>query len=131
VLVIDDDQDFQASVRALLESQGYTVIAAESGKEGLQMLVEHNPDAIILDIMMETSDEGYSVTHAIKYQQGYERCRQVPIIMVSSLEEAPDERFPMAPEVEMIRPDNYLTKPLDISRFLEVVRKTVAPEIVA
>jgi len=129
VLVIDDDQDFRASVRALLESQGYAVFAAESGNEGLRMLVEHNPDAIILDIMMETSVEGYGVTHALKHEQDYERYRHIPIIMVSSIEEAPDERFPMAPEAEMIQPDNYLTKPLDISRFLEVVRRHVAPEV--
>jgi hypothetical protein len=44
--------------------------------------------------------------------------------MISSIEESPDERFPMAPEVEMIRPDRYMTKPLEIPRLLEVLRKT-------
>ena len=126
VLVIDDDRDFRASVRSLLENHGYAVIEAESGKEGLQKLVEDKPDVILLDIMMECTTEGYGVNQAIKYQDAYEEYRDTPIIMVSSIEESPDERFPMASEVEMIRPDSYLTKPLDIPGFLEVVKKAVA-----
>jgi len=126
VLVIDDDRDFRASVRSLLEDQGYVVVEAESGQEGLKKLVEHKPDIILLDIMMECSTEGYGVNQAIKYQEAYQEFRNTPIIMVSSIEETPDERFPMAGEVETIRPDSYLTKPLDIPRFLEIVKRTAA-----
>jgi len=46
--------------------------------------------------------------------------------MLSSIEESPDERFPMAAEVDMIRPDSYLTKPIDIPTLLEAVGKAVA-----
>jgi CheY-like chemotaxis protein len=126
VLVIDDDQDFRASVKSLLESHGFTVVEADSGKDGLRKLVEHKPDLIILDVMMECCVEGYGVTQAIKYQEAYAAYRNTPIIMVSSIEESPDERFPMSAEVEMIRPDRYLTKPLQIEKFLEVVGRTVA-----
>jgi hypothetical protein len=45
--------------------------------------------------------------------------------MVSSIEESPDERFPMSAEVEMIRPDRYLTKPLDIPQFLQFLERAV------
>jgi hypothetical protein len=43
--------------------------------------------------------------------------------MVSSITETPDELFSRAGELDMIRPDRYLTKPLDIPRFLEVVKR--------
>ena len=125
ILVIDDDQDFRTAVRSLLESQGYEVLEAASGHEGLQMVVRHNPDAILLDIMMETTVEGYGVTYALKYQDEYADFRQLPVFMVSSIEESPDERFPMSAEVEMIRPDLYLTKPLDIPAFLQMLEKAV------
>jgi CheY-like chemotaxis protein len=125
VLLIDDDQDFRASVRSLLEGHGYGVIEAASGHEGLRMIVEHKPDAVLVDIMMETSVEGYCVTHALKHLDEYAEYRHVPVLMVSSIEESPDERFPMSPEAEMIRPDTYLTKPLDIPRFLEILERTV------
>ena len=127
VLLIDDDHDFRASVRSLLESRGYEVLEAPSGNSGLRMVLEHKPDAILLDVMMETSVEGYGVTHALKYRDEYAQCAHIPVFMVSSIEESPDERFPMSAEVEMIRPDRYLTKPLDIPGFLRLLEEAVAP----
>jgi CheY-like chemotaxis protein len=126
VLLIDDDSDFRASVKSLLESHGYTVLEASSGHAGLRMAAEHKPDVILLDIMMETTVEGYGVTHSLKYRDEYAQFRDIPIFMVSSIEESPDERFPMSAEVEMIRPDRYLTKPLNISEFLRLLEETLA-----
>jgi two-component system sensor histidine kinase ChiS len=125
VLVIDDDQDFQASVRSLLETHEYMVIEANSAKEGLEKLVEHRPDVVVLDIMMENDFAGYGVNQAIKYKDEFEGYRKVPIIMVSAIQETPEERFRMASEVEMIRPDIYLTKPLEIPKFLQTVKRLV------
>ncbi len=129
VLLIDDDQDFRESVRSLLESRGYEVIEAESGHEGLRMAAGSKPDVILLDVMMETSVEGYSVTHALKYHDEYAESRDTPLFMVSSIQESPDERFPMSAEVEMIRPDRYLSKPLDIPRFLDLLEQAVGPKL--
>ena len=126
ILVIDDDQDFRVSVRSLLESQGYVVLEAASGKDGLRKVVEQKPDIIVLDIMMECDVEGYGVNQAIKYQDAYAEYRDIPIIMTSSIELSPDERYPMAGELDMIRPDFYLTKPLDIPKFLEVLQRGAA-----
>ena len=125
VLLIDDDSDFREAVKSLLESHGYNVLEASSGQDGLRMVAEHKPDAILLDIMMETSSEGYGVTHSLKYRDEYAEFRNIPIFMISSIEESPDERFPMSAEVEMIRPDRYLTKPLDIPELLRLLEKTV------
>ncbi len=123
VLIIDDDADYRASVRALLESQGCTVAEAESGEQGLARLGAEKPDLIVLDIMMKCSCDGYGVTWAIKHDDTYSAFRHIPILMTSSIEDAPDDRFALCPEAEMIRPDYYLTKPLDIPRFLETVER--------
>ena len=127
VLLIDDDDDFRASLRPVLEAHAYTVLEAASGDEGLRKLVEHRPDVVVVDIMMESASEGYGVTQAIRWQEAYQDFRGIPIIMVSSIEETPDERFFMSGEVDMIRPDTYLTKPLDIPRFLEVLKQCATP----
>jgi len=124
VLVIDDDTDFTTAVRSILEREGFVVVEADSGTEGLRKLRECHPDLVILDIMMESPTEGYSVNEAIKHSGEFDDV-QTPIIMVSSIQESPDDRYPRAPEVDMIRPDRYLTKPLDIPRFLEIVRKVM------
>ncbi|MGO9255486.1 MAG: response regulator [Bryobacteraceae bacterium] len=125
VLLIDDDSDFRAAVKSLLESHGYMVLEASSGHEGLRMVVEQQPDVILVDIMMETTVEGYGITHSLRYRDEYAEFRHIPIFMISSIEEGPDERFPMSAEVEMIRPDWYLTKPLDIPKLLQLLEKAV------
>ncbi len=126
VLVIDDDEDFRASVRSLLENRGYVVFEADSGADGLLKVVEHKPNLIVLDIMMKCSSEGYGVNQAIKHQEEYRDYRNIPVVMTSSIELSPDELFPMAGEVEMIRPDYYLTKPLDIPVFLQIVDRAAS-----
>jgi CheY-like chemotaxis protein len=123
ILVIDDDLDFRSSVRALLHSEGHDVIEADSGREGLRKVVECEPDLILLDIMMESASEGYGLNQAIKFQDTYADYRHIPVVMISSIELSPDELYGSAGEVDMIRPDDYVTKPLDIPRFLEVIRK--------
>lgn len=125
ILIIDDDMDFHQSIGALLEAEGYRVVHASSGREGLRVLREGPPDAIILDVMMESSTEGYGVNFAIKYQPEYAAYQDIPVIMVSSIEESPDERFPRAEETELIRPDRYLKKPVDVPRLLDILGAAV------
>ncbi|MCU0645038.1 MAG: response regulator [bacterium] len=124
ILIIDDDEDFRISIRTLLESHDYRVIEAESGKQGLKKIKSDKPDLIVLDIMMETIDEGYLLNQIIKFQKDYEDYKSMPILMVSSIQQDPLSRFPKAAgEVEMIMPDYYLTKPVDVPKFLELVKK--------
>jgi CheY-like chemotaxis protein len=122
VLIIDDDRDFRIALGALLESAGYAVVEAASQKDGLGKLIEHEPHAVILDITVESRCEGYGVNEAIKFGEEYRKYRDIPVIMVSAIQESPDERFPRSEEVGLIRPDRYLTKPLDSARFLEVLQ---------
>ena len=124
ILIIDDDQDYRTSVQTLLESHHYRVAVATSGKEGLQKIKEEKPDLIVLDIMMETIDEGYSLNQMVKFQKDYEEFKDIPILMVSSIQKDPLSRYPRASGwVDMIIPDQYMTKPLDIPKFLELVQK--------
>ena len=122
ILLIDDDSDFCASTRTLLEREGYTVCVASSGKEGLAKVVSERPDLVVLDIMMEHQWAGYEVNQAIKFQDGYDPVRSVPILMVSSVQTPPADRFRMAEEAPLVTPDSYLGKPLDIPTFLAAVR---------
>jgi CheY-like chemotaxis protein len=123
VLIIDDDDDFRAAVSTLLSGEGYRVDEATSGREGLERLEDVRPDLVIVDVMMESAAEGYGISQALRFQPRYRELQDVPILMISSIEESPDEIYARASEVGMIRPDRYLTKPLDVPRFLDTVRQ--------
>jgi CheY-like chemotaxis protein len=129
VLIIDDDADYKASVQPLLEAEGYEVFTAASGKEGIRKIAECLPDVIVLDVMMESSTEGYVVSQTVKFQMEQHAVGDIPILMVSSIEMSPDELFPRAEEVGMIRPDAYMTKPLDFERFLKTIDKLVSRRV--
>jgi CheY-like chemotaxis protein len=126
ILILDDDADYRASLRSILESEGYRVVTASSGREGLAMVGEHRPDVIVLDVMMESSTEGYAVSFAMQFGP---EARDTPIVMVSSIEASPDELFARSGEVGLIRPTHYLTKPLDIPRFLEVLARLTGQRV--
>jgi two-component system alkaline phosphatase synthesis response regulator PhoP len=122
ILIIDDDEDYLASTQALLEGEGYEVSGAASGHEGLDVARAKKPDLIVLDIMMESPVEGYTVVQALKFHQQYSDLAEIPVVMVSAVREDPSSRFPMAGEVPLITPDAYFTKPIDVPKFLECVR---------
>ena len=123
ILVIDDDADFLKSVTALLETEGYSVSSARSGKQGLPKIASVQPDLIILDIMMEHVTTGYEINQAVKFGNEFASVKNIPILMVSSIQIDPARRFSMAGEMEMVTPNAYLTKPLDIHQFLAKIRE--------
>ncbi|MFH1748298.1 MAG: response regulator [Planctomycetota bacterium] len=122
ILIIDDDDDYRASTRALLEGEGYEVEEASTGRAGCAAARANPPDLIVLDIMMESPVEGYTTVHALKFLDEESELADVPILMVSSVQDDPSTLFPMSSDTAMITPDAYLTKPLDIPKFLEAVR---------
>ena len=122
ILVIDDDQDYCRSMEMLLKREGYDVVCALSGSQGLEMAVTNKPDLIVLDVMMETMWAGYEVNQTLRFRRGYESVRKVPIVMVSALEQHPSERFARTDDPSRVGPDVYLTKPLEVRGFVETVR---------
>ena len=79
ILIIDDDADIRATLRLVLETAGFSVGEAATGEEGIKTANEVNPDAIIVDLMMETVDAGSRVSAQLK-ESGYSG----PIYMLSS-----------------------------------------------
>ena len=65
ILVIEDDKSHQKLLNRLLEHQGYQVLIASNGKEGLKIVKENSVDLIITDILMPEKD-GYEVIREVK-----------------------------------------------------------------
>ena len=72
ILIIDDDRDLVESIRIVLESRKYEVRTAYNGKEGYQKIQEKAPDLIILDVMMATDTEGFSLAYKLRNNPAYQ-----------------------------------------------------------
>lgn len=79
ILIIDDDPDIRAAIRIVLESAGFSVGEAADGEEGVKIAQRIKPDAIIVDLMMETVDAGSKVSQLLT-ESGFEG----PIYLLSS-----------------------------------------------
>ena len=65
ILIVDDDLDTLRLVGLMLQRQGYNIVAATNGEQGLAKAFEEKPDLILLDVMMPDMD-GYEVTRRLR-----------------------------------------------------------------
>jgi len=66
ILIIDDDIDLVETMRLTLENAGFEVIDAQDGQKGLEKISEAKPDLVLLDVIIETQDEGFHVAYQIR-----------------------------------------------------------------
>ncbi len=102
ILVADDDKNTRRLMRAVLESDGYTVATAENGQAALEMMDREHFDLVVLDIMMPVMD-GYELTRTLR-----ENRSDLPILMVTA-KQLPDDRY----KGFLVGTDDYITKPID------------------
>ena len=103
VLVIDDDDDFCASMRELLKGRGYIVETLRSGEQALEWLSgRESPCAIVVDLRMPDMD-GYSFLAACEVEP---KLREIPVIVVSAYGD------PTGIEAD------FISKPVNVSRLL-------------
>ncbi|MBI4418813.1 MAG: response regulator [Ignavibacteriales bacterium] len=88
VLVVDDNRDYTAAVKDMLELEGFVVKAAHSGEEAMEILKTSIPAVIFLDVVMPGMD-GFQV---VRQLQAEERLRKIPVIILSGKELTDRER---------------------------------------
>ena len=81
VLIVDDELDMRVFMSTLLETNGFKPIAAEDGKQGLDLARQKKPALIILDVMMP-KESGIQMYRELKADAGL---KEIPVIMVSAL----------------------------------------------
>jgi two-component system, OmpR family, alkaline phosphatase synthesis response regulator PhoP len=121
ILVVDDDRDLVESIRIVLESKLYHVRPAYNGKEGFQKIQEKTPDLIILDVMMATDTEGFSLAYKLRNNPAY---RRIPIIMATGFTKKMAEEGPE--KFQHVMGENWpvthlLEKPIDPEELLSVI----------
>lgn len=111
ILLVDDDIDFIEINKTILEANEFEVETAETEAEALKKLEEYQPNLIIMDLMMEHYDSGFTLAHKIK---SHDESKHVPIIMVTGVATETGKRFSLnsKEEKEWIKVDAYLEKPI-------------------
>jgi signal transduction histidine kinase/CheY-like chemotaxis protein len=111
ILVIDDDETSRELIRHFLGQEGYRIITASSGEEGLAMAKKVRPNLIMLDVIMPRMD-GWAVLNALHHDH---ELSTIPVIIVTIIDEKP-LGFALGAT-------DYLVKPIDRSRLTQVLSK--------
>ena len=129
ILLIDDDPDFRDAVTTILESAHYKVALAPDPKKGKEKIFSEKPDLILLDIMMDSLFDGFSLCHSVKTSKEFEDFRDVPIIFVSAVKEKTGSRFQFKGEDQgMVGPDDYIDKPVKPDDLLARIEKLLTKQ---
>ena len=114
VMVIDDSKTIRRTAETLLKKEGFDVVTATDGFEALSLIADHQPNLILLDIMMPRLD-GYQTCALIKHHRVF---RHTPVIMLSSK----DGLFDRARGRD-VGSNNYITKPFTREELLSVIEQ--------
>ncbi len=113
VLIVEDNQESIDLLVYFLEPAGYKVITASDGYQAIEMVENHAPDIILLDIMLPGLD-GYEVCERLKKN---ERTFHIPIIMITALKELKDKIRALEAGA-----DDFISKPFDSVELLARVK---------
>lgn len=119
ILIVEDKANIRELLRLYLEREGYTVLEAENGVEGIKKWKSDKPDMLLLDVMMPVMD-GWAVCREIRAES------DVPIIMLTAKGETADR----VSGLEM-GADDYIVKPLEMPEVIARVRavfRRMAPD---
>ncbi|MBD1822786.1 response regulator [Cyanobacteria bacterium FACHB-DQ100] len=111
ILIIDDDPSAQELIHRALAKEGFQVLTASSGEQGIAMAIEHRPAAITLDILMPKTD-GWSVLKALKANP---QLADIPVVILTIVDQ---KNLGFA-----LGASDYLTKPIDYKRLNQVLKK--------
>jgi CheY-like chemotaxis protein len=118
ILIIEDDQVIIDSLTILLKSE-YDIESALDGNEGLKQVKAVRPDLIILDLLMPEKD-GFAVSKTLKDD---EDLKSIPVIALSSFTELYGVSFSDESSKSSLPTEVYLTKPVDPSTLLRLIKK--------
>ena len=117
ILAVDDSATVLEMIKSVLVAEGYDVITASDGAEGLETARRERPDLILLDVMLPKLD-GYRVCRLLKFDQKY---KNIPIIMLTAKTEEQSMVTGMRTGA-----NQYLTKPIEPERLLSAVAEELA-----
>jgi CheY-like chemotaxis protein len=118
ILVVDDDPVIQKLLSVNFEMEGYRVVTANDGIEGLERVASDKPDLILLDVMMPRMD-GIEVSKRLKSDPA---TKEIPVVLLSAKAQSSDIQSGIEAGA-----DDYVTKPFDPLELLDKVAGLIGP----
>lgn len=118
ILLVDDDPDFIAINRTILESAGYIIDFANDPDSAWEKILAWKPDLICLDVMMPLGTEGFHFAYKVRRN---EETRHIPIIMITAIHEHSEFRF-STEDGEFLPVDEFVEKPIRKEDLLHKVK---------
>jgi len=121
ILIIDDDIDLVEVLRIVLENHGYTVMDAQDSERGLRMIKRERPDLIILDVIMQTEDEGFVLAKQIRSDP---EIAGIPIIMFTAV--CQQTGYVYNKNEDVLPVDEFVEKPVMPTTLINLIEKYLA-----
>jgi two-component system alkaline phosphatase synthesis response regulator PhoP len=119
ILIIDDDIDLVEAMRLTLEKAGFIVIDAQDGKKGLVKIKTEKPDLVLLDVMMETQDEGFHIAYQLRKDK---ETADLPIIILTAIGQETGFSFSKEKDEGFLPVNEFIEKPINPDTLIEVVK---------
>ncbi|MGI8551403.1 MAG: response regulator [Dehalococcoidia bacterium] len=117
ILVVDDESSIVSMLRFVLSDEGYHVVTASNGQEGLALLEESRPDLVLTDLMMPILD-GREMVGRMQAHPSYQ---SIPVVLMSA--------GAVMPAASQSHPTPFLRKPFQLTDLLETIERLIgSPE---
>ncbi len=118
ILIVDDDPNIRILLSLNIGAAGYETFTAENGLKGLELIKQDKPDLIVLDVMMPQMD-GWEICKIIK---DHSDLQSIKILMLTAKNAERDKMIGR----HILKADDYMTKPFDITELLQSIEKLLA-----
>ncbi|MCM8763285.1 MAG: response regulator [Candidatus Omnitrophica bacterium] len=114
ILFIEDEPDILKTTTIFLQAEGFEVVSATDGMEGLEKARTQNPDLIIMDIMLPKLD-GYKLCRMLKFDERY---KDIPVIFFTARAQDQDEQIS-----KEVCADAFIKKPVEPKVLIDKVKE--------
>ncbi len=123
ILLVDDDPDFVDVTKLILEKNGHEVLVASCGEEGWEKVQAEKVDLVLLDVMMETPDEGFQLAYKIRNTG---KIKDTPIFLLTAVGKVTGFVFDREKDEDFLPVDDYIEKPVKPEVLLEKISRVLS-----
>ena len=123
LLMIDDDPDFVAGIKSILDSAGFEVDVTHNPKDGMNALQTKKYDLLLLDIMMGRGAEGIMIARKLRKDA---KLREMPVLIITGMREQIAFLFPGEPvHPRFVEVDELVEKPVEPKLLIDKVNSLI------